>query len=67
MSKAPKIAEAVGSASAGEGGLGRRVQDAMDAAIQQAYKDGLADDPDAIRKRMQEAREKVKAQAAKTG
>lgn len=61
MAKKPVIVEAAGSASAGKDGLGQRIQDAMAAAIEQAYKDGLAGDPDAVRTRMQEARERAKA------
>lgn len=59
---APHIAAAVGVAvRAPDRGLGKAIEAAMSAAIEQAAKDGVTND-DEVRARMQAAREKARAE-----
>ncbi len=57
----PVVAEAVGVAHGGIKGEGRAIEEAMSAAIQQAYNDGYADDPEKVREYIQAARAAAKA------
>lgn len=61
----PKTVEAVGTAGAGGAkGLGRRIQEAMDAATIKAMEDGITD-PDEIRELKLKARGEAKEAHAK--
>lgn len=66
MSEEITIVEAVAvSCGRGDGGkksgLAIAIEEAMAETIKQAYEEGLAGDPDAIRQRMEETRTRVKA------
>jgi len=60
MPEESKIAAATGSAGAGTKEQAKAIEQAMTAAVQQAIEEGVTD-PDEIRKRQLEAREKAKA------
>lgn len=57
-----KVVAAVGTASAGKAETGKAIADAMAAAIEQAYADGITD-PEKIKALQLAARERVKAKA----